>query len=204
MIIGLATVRHLTFEIALSSSNPGPTSNLFFTQYLDYALRNDNTVALSGDSMTDQSQSLASHGVAIHVVDLLDADSSHVTTPAHAISPYELPPFHVARAMLSIYFKNTGALFPIVHEESFISACEDMTNGIISGTNDRANLALLNIMLAIVEIRGDFTPTSRESSPAQADQYSWRASELCIEDVNEQPCLEDGKVSNKTWWMHKY
>ena len=178
----------------------GPTSVLAFTQHLDYALRNDTHVLLPEKSLADHSQSLPSDGVSIHVAGLLGADTSDVTTEAHPTSPYDLPPLHIAREMLRAYFRNTGALFPILHEESFINACEDMANG-ISGTIDHAKLALINIMLAIVEIRGDH---SRESSPVQADQYSWRASELCAEDAKQRHSLEDGQWSKEAFCNYPY
>jgi hypothetical protein len=104
-----------------------------------------------------------------------------------------LPPDHETEELIRQYFSNTGALFPYIHQASFMDTYNYLKQNNFRTPVRRTYLGLLNMVLAMAawSESGRRTVTS---SGYGSDLFFQRAQELCKKQIMRGASLETGKL----------
>jgi len=108
-----------------------------------------------------------------------------------SVNLYALPPEEETLELVKHYFKDTGFLFPFIHEESFIQTFVQMRRDVLNKVR-KSWLGLLNLILAFATTTkmGDLAAEERF---IKSDVFYQRAVGLCQSRTMRGSSIEIGK-----------
>ena len=109
-----------------------------------------------------------------------------------AMDTYALPSEERTCQLISQYFRDTGLLFPYIHEESFWESHEAMRSSNFTRMR-RSWLGLLNMVMAMATSTAINVEVSAEKRAQESNVYYQRAMAICEKQVMRGTSLEIGQ-----------
>lgn len=179
--------------------NTGPSSNIAFTRQISRAVAQMTNINQSW--FTAQNTNFIQYDAGVITISQPGSPSGRLSS-SHAlqnvnrtnINIFALPPESKVRELLTVYFSNTGLLFPYIHQETFLETYEEMKRKNFTKVR-RTWLGLLNIVMALTTSLKVYENMSAEKRANESHIYYQRAKGLCDNQIMRGTSLEIGEYS---------
>lgn len=171
----------------------GSSSNIALMRHILRVVNAKRSQNLSQIAMTPASEYSTCEGGLVSSSNAFRPVSRRTSNEPHKSDANILPPDEIMQQLIGAYFRNTGLLFPYIHEREFLDSYQRFRASGFRGDVRRTWLGLLNMILAMATCTSCWEESGSETHFEESDVYYRRAQDLCQTQMLRGTTLETGK-----------
>ncbi|GKU10880.1 hypothetical protein FLAG1_10192 [Fusarium langsethiae] len=169
---------------------PGSSSNIALMRHILRVVGVKRSQSLDQTSATPASEYSTYEGGLVSSSNTFRPVSRCTSNESHKPDSNILPPDEVMQRLIHAYFRNTGLLFPYIHEQEFLDSYQRFRASGFRGDVRRTWLGLLNMILAMAACTSCWEESGSETHFEESDIYYRRAQDLCQKQMLRGTTLE--------------